>query len=210
MNILKKSKRENADARAETRTSAGSTAVSTKAKPEPLSLFLTIELVLIAALFCAIVVPKFFGIVPDVVLSNSMESSAPAGSIAYLNTNIDPTSLQAGDIAAYQATSETSVLHRVQAVNSDGTFTFKGDANNVADAAFPTSSEILGKYMFCIPYAGYIYMWIAANPILTIALILAANLIAYAAGKAPVKRAHMKLGIKAMGLADKVPVETKG
>lgn len=174
-------------------------------KRDPFGMLLSVELVLMIALFCMIVLPKFFGIVPDVVLSNSMETSAPAGSIAYLNTNADPENLQAGDIAAYKATSDTSVLHRVHAVNDDGTFTFKGDANNVTDAAFPTSSEILGKFMFCIPYAGYIYVWIAENPIFTITLIVALNLLAFAIGKTPAK-----LGIKALSLADKVPVETKG
>lgn len=175
------------------------------AKHTFLGLFLSIELAIMATLFCAIVLPKAFGIVPDVVLSNSMEESAPAGSIAYLNTWADPASLQTGDIAAYRATSSISVLHRIYSVNGDGTFTFKGDANDACDAACPTDREILGRFMFCIPYAGYVYVWVADHAVLVIALMLAANALAYAVGKVP-KRS----GIKATSLVHTMPVETKG
>lgn len=178
---------------------------SPRAQRSALGIVLSIELVLMALLFCAIVVPKLFGIVPDVVLSSSMQESAPVGSIAYLNTNADAADLQLGDIAAYRTADDASVLHRVHAINEDGTFTFKGDANNVADAAAPTSADIVGAYLFCIPYAGYCYVWVADHFAFAIALILAVNLSAYLAGKAPVLFRN-----KAFRLAHTKPVEMKG
>lgn len=188
--------------------SSGEIARKLKAENSQNRLFgivLSIELAVMIVLFCAIVLPKIFAIVPDVVLSDSMRESAPVGSIAYLDTNIDPAELEPGDIAAYQATSETAVLHRVDSVNADGTFTFKGDANNVCDAAAPTRSEILGRFMFCIPYAGYVYLWVAEHAALVIAAILAFNILIYMKGRFP-----RRSGNKATSLANKVPVETKG
>ena len=94
-------------------------------------------------------IPKFFGIRPYIVLSGSMEDAIKTGAVAYVDSNVKVEEIKEGDIIAFNAGTK-QVTHRVVSINSDKSFTTKGDANSVK------FSNYLGKTIFSIPYLGYI------------------------------------------------------
>lgn len=122
--------------------------------------------------------PRFLGIKPFIVLSGSMEKEILTGSIAYVNTNINVDEIKEGDIIAFN-TGIKQVTHRVVSINSDRTFTTKGDANNIVDEKKVKFSDYIGKTVFSIPYLGYIVSaiqtkWGYAILILTVGINLVA------------------------------------
>ena len=49
------------------------------------------------------------------------------------------------------------VVHRVVAYDEDqGLYTMKGDRNDLPDASQIKNEDIVGSYMLCIPYMGYV------------------------------------------------------
>lgn len=111
--------------------------------------------------------PRIFGISPYIVLSGSMEPSIPTGSLVYINDTIDPYAIHTGDIITYEL-SGSNVTHRVisETITS---VTTKGDANSEKDFSPVARTAILGKYLFSIPYLGYVYSYIS-NPYLFLVL----------------------------------------
>lgn len=118
-----------------------------------LVLALTFAVAIIAASFS---VPKFFGIVPYVILSGSMEPGIPTGSVVYIDTH--DKDVHEGDIIAFQsgAGKGAMVTHRAVKINDDGTITTKGDNNEVEDLAPLSPEYVVGKYTFHIPKLGAI------------------------------------------------------
>jgi len=100
-------------------------------------------------------IPRMFGIVPYVVLSGSMEPTIKTGAVAYVNTKKDVKEVVEGDIIAFNIESK-QVTHRVVKINSDKSFTTKGDANNTVDLAKVKYTNYIGITIFSIPYIGYI------------------------------------------------------
>jgi len=100
-------------------------------------------------------IPRMFGIVPYVVLSGSMEPTIKTGAVAYVNTKNDVKDVVEGDIIAFNIESK-QVTHRVVKINSDNSFTTKGDANNTVDLGKVKYTNYIGKTIFSIPYIGYI------------------------------------------------------
>jgi len=92
------------------------------------------------------------------VLTGSMRPTIQPGSLVFVRP-VDPNELRVGDIATYQTHSGKSslVTHRVVAVHRDErglTFTFKGDANSVADPQAVPAAALHGRVWLTIPYAG--------------------------------------------------------
>ncbi len=85
-----------------------------------------------------------------------MEPLIPTGSLAIITYNHQ--SIQTGDIILYDLNS-MQVIHRVIEVNGDSYIT-KGDANNTADLNPVSSTQVKGKYLFSIPYLGYIVFYL--------------------------------------------------
>lgn len=112
-----------------------------------------------AIVFCGIFVfPRIFGIKPYIVQTPSMTPIIGVGDVVFVNERIFD--LQPGDIGAYAMTNPDTgeaitITHRVISVNDDGTYTFKGDANNTSDPDV-NASDIVGKYVFRIPKIGLI------------------------------------------------------
>ena len=100
-------------------------------------------------------IPRFIGIRPYIVLSGSMEDTIKTGAVAYVNSNVKAEEIEVGDIIAFN-TGTKQVTHRVVSINSDNSFTTKGDANNVVDINSVKFSNYLGKTIFSIPYLGYL------------------------------------------------------
>lgn len=99
-------------------------------------------------------VPRFIGIRPYIVLSGSMEDEIKTGSVAYVDTKVKAEEIKEGDIIAFNMGAK-QITHRVISINSDNTFTTKGDANKVVDPNSVKFSNCLGKTIFSLPYLGY-------------------------------------------------------
>lgn len=139
---------------------------------------LNIELTITIILVCALIAPQLFGIYPDVVLSASMQRIIPQGSIAYINHNITPMDLQIDDIAVYEPSETTKVMHRIVSIEN-GMYQFKGDENQEVDKNLAQPNQVLGKYMFHIPNIGVFYSYVEENRAAFIIGIVLFNLVLY-------------------------------
>ena len=111
-----------------------------------------------AGVMCMILlyVPRIFHVIPQIVLSGSMEPEIPVGSIVYIAQKIPPENIKERDIIAYQRGNQIQVLHRVLQVDEEKkAFQTKGDANEKADPGMVAFSQYRGKQVFSIPYLGY-------------------------------------------------------
>jgi len=92
------------------------------------------------------------------VESNSMVPTFYKGDILVLQ-GTPAERLRMGDIIVFSPSpSQTPVVHRIVAVNPDGTFQTKGDNNN-GQLPFEKSiwaTQIHGKAIFIIPYLGWL------------------------------------------------------
>lgn len=113
--------------------------------------FILITLGVLAILL--FLVPILIGITPSIVLSGSMEEQIKTGSIVYSNTHVKVDEIQVGDVILYQL-GTNQVTHRVVKINSNRTFTTKGDANENVDLSPVPFENYKGKTMFSIPYLG--------------------------------------------------------
>ena len=104
-----------------------------------------------------------FGLVSDwaidTVYGGSMEPAIPVGSMVIIS-QVDPESVQVGDVILYAPPMDTSqrVTHRVVGVieRENGLmFRTQGDANEDPDAYAVPQENVIGKVRVCIPYLGY-------------------------------------------------------
>jgi len=105
------------------------------------------------------------------VRSGSMEPTIPTGGLVVL-TNVDGTSLEAGDIITFDVPEEpcagTSagqrVTHRIveiETTEQGRVFVTKGDANADADCWRVPASGTGWKYAFDVPVIGYVFGYLA-------------------------------------------------
>ncbi|MDO4182250.1 MAG: signal peptidase I [Coriobacteriia bacterium] len=115
-----------------------------------------IEVVFLAALVLALVGGMPFGVSPYIVGSGSMEPAIPQGSLVYIKHNVDTSSLQVGDIIAFQhRQTDPVVTHRITGIDPQtGRYATKGDANTAQDAEETSPDQVIGKALFSIPLAG--------------------------------------------------------
>jgi signal peptidase I len=103
-------------------------------------------------------IPVIFGFKTMTVLTGSMAPKINPGDII-IDKNTKPENIKVGDIITYKVSEEILITHRViEVVNKEGRSAFKtkGDANNVDDNNLVTEEQLVGRYFFRIPYAGYI------------------------------------------------------
>ena len=96
------------------------------------------------------------GVRPYVVWSGSMEPAVPTGSLCFVNSRTSYQDIEANDIAAYRSSLGEYILHRVIAVTGEG-FKTKGDANERTDGVTITKENYIGRALFWIPKAGYLF-----------------------------------------------------
>lgn len=119
--------------------------------------FSTILMVVLLALAAVLIVPVILGYTELAVLTGSMQPTIPVGSLIYVK-EVEPSTLQVGDVVTYQLEGDTMVTHRVVEVNPDGGYLVtQGDANEDPDGQI-TFDRIVGKMDFHLPYLGYISM----------------------------------------------------
>jgi signal peptidase len=92
------------------------------------------------------------------VLSGSMEPTIHTGSVVVI---VPESQYTVGDIVTFGPDTRTQVptTHRIVSDRAEEgviLFTTKGDANNSPDTAEIKQSDILGKVLFSIPFAGYV------------------------------------------------------
>lgn len=125
---------------------------------------------------------QLFGLKPYSVLSGSMESIYPIGSLIYVSKT-NPDDLKVNDIITFNMPGGTIGTHRIIELVPDEDnsnvikFRTKGDENEIADGTLVESNSIIGKPLFCIPLLGYLATYIAVPPGKYVALTVAAALI---------------------------------
>ena len=110
-----------------------------KAKIEKLMMLLAIGL-FVSVIYYKATCGEFLllGYKPFLIMSDSMEPCISTYQFV-LAKQVDEDEIQVGDIAAYELYAENTeiiketVIHRVHAINEDGTYLFKGDNNQNID-----------------------------------------------------------------------------
>ena len=92
---------------------------------------------------------------PYVIVSGSMESELPVGSVCLVDCQQKEP--EVGDIISYKA-KDTIITHRVINKTDDGYIT-KGDNNSVADPGIVKPKQIFGTVICSIPKVGYAVMF---------------------------------------------------
>ena len=88
-----------------------------------------------------------------VVMSGSMEPKIHVGSVAIVKPSED---IKTGDIITFSDPRDPTslVTHRIESIENE-IFKTKGDANNTPDNWEVTKDNIVGKFLFSVPYLGY-------------------------------------------------------
>ncbi len=125
---------------------------------------------------------RLFGLQPYSVLSGSMESVYPTGSLIYV-AKVEPQELQVNDIITFRMSGEAIATHRIIELVADETdpdtirFRTKGDENEMADGTLVEFGSVIGKPTFCIPLLGYLATYIMSTSGKFVALSVAAALV---------------------------------
>lgn len=139
-------------------------------------------LVIIVAVFAILLHGlQLVGLKPYSVLSGSMQSVYPTGSLIYIKS-VKPETLSIGDVITYQMSNGNVCTHRIIELVSDETdpnttrFRTKGDENDTADPLVDRD-RVVGKAVFCIPLLGYLATYMAVPPGKYIAITVAISLV---------------------------------
>ncbi|MBE6729760.1 MAG: signal peptidase I [Ruminococcaceae bacterium] len=125
---------------------------------------------------------RFIGLTPYTVLSGSMESVYPTGSIIYVK-KVQPEKLKVKDPITFKLPNGIIATHRIieTVAPDDGSnnvfFRTKGDENEIADGTLVGFEDIIGKPIFCIPFLGYFANYISYPPGKYVALTIVLALI---------------------------------
>ena len=108
--------------------------------------FLTVMLAAIIMFAC--------GIRPYVTMSGSMEPNIHTGSICFVNTKVEYSEIEQGDVIAFRTSLGDLVTHRVISITEEGMET-KGDANETSDGISTTAENFHGETLFSVPLVGF-------------------------------------------------------
>jgi signal peptidase len=115
-------------------------------------------------------VPSFLGVTPLIVLSGSMEPKIHEGELIF-STDISPEDVREEMVISFfdtLSTTGTIVTHKVVEIieNEDGTRSFRtrGINNSSNDSALVPEKNLVGRYRFGIPLAGYVAMFMQSTP----------------------------------------------
>lgn len=115
-------------------------------------------------------VPTFGGYSPMIVLSPSMEDTIMTGDLIIIQET-DAETVKEGEIISFfdPDMDGTKVnTHRVMEIKIDAegnkTFITKGDNNNAMDPSPVPAESVIGRYMFRVPGAGNVAMFMQSTP----------------------------------------------
>jgi signal peptidase len=113
-----------------------------------------------------------FGYKAFIVQSDSMKASnIEAGDLVVVN-EVDPTTLQVGDIISYESENEESygetITHMIREVtvdeNGDPGFITYGTSTGTDDEKIVSYASVLGKYQTCFPKVGTFFWFLKTTP----------------------------------------------
>ena len=110
-------------------------------------------------------VPTFGGYSPLIVLTDSMYPTIKSGDLIIVRS-AKPSEVQVNDIISFfdpESDNNSVVTHRLMAIQPDGSFTTKGDANNTEDTPIP-AANLVGVYKLRIAGAGNVAMFLQTTP----------------------------------------------
>lgn len=133
-------------------------------------------IILIAALFAFTTlatkedgsVSNLAGFTPLTVQSDSMAPTFDENDLIFIQ-QCDPSSLQVGDIVTFhdiidnQYALNTHRIIAINEVNGLNSYTTKGDNNELADQHVIADGDIVGKYVFKIPYLGKVIDFLSST-----------------------------------------------
>lgn len=121
-----------------------------------------VMIVCLAFVVAVLAVPRVIGAVPLTVLTGSMAPTfEPGDLIVTMPVEDAKNEVKRGDIITFQPESGvgTLVTHRVVSVGftlgGKSLFTTRGDANDSEDEPI-LEEQVMGKYLYHIPYLGYV------------------------------------------------------
>ena len=124
---------------------------------------------------------QIVGLKPYSVLSGSMQSVYPTGSLLYIK-DVNPETLEVGDVITFKMAGGSLCTHRIIEIVPDEDnpnivrFRTKGDENDTADPLVDRD-RVVGKAVFCIPLLGYLATYMAVPPGKYIAITVAISLV---------------------------------
>lgn len=139
-----------------------------------------------AVLLISVLIPRIVGATPYTVLTGSMRPQMPPGTLVVVRP-VPVRDLTVGTVVTYQLASGKPevVSHRIVAKGYDGRgrlqFQTKGDANDVADAAWVRPVQIRGQRWYSVPYLGYASTILSRSQRQWMVNAVAAALLGYAA-----------------------------
>lgn len=113
-----------------------------------------------------------FGYKAFIVLSDSMKATDFAAGDLVITKNVDPTTLQAGDIIAYLSTNPDNyneiVTHKIRTLvrtdSGDPGFITYGTTTDTDDEMVVTYPYVIGKYQFALPKVGLFFRFLRTTP----------------------------------------------
>lgn len=123
--------------------------------------------------------PSLFNIKPFVVTSGSMVPKYPIGSLIYVR-HAKPIDIKNGDtITFYMKNSLIVATHEVYKIDyKNKTFYTQGINNKNSDGSIIHDAEpipfqnLIGRPILCIPYLGYVNMFMSKKPVALILIII--------------------------------------
>ena len=122
-------------------------------------------------------VPGLFGVMPMIVLTDSMYPDIQSGDLVFAKT-VDAKEVKVGDVISFfdpaVSHQQSVVTHRVTAIDTEGSlaFTTKGDANNTADKMPVPAENLIGVYIGRIGGAGNVAMFMQSTTGFVICVVL--------------------------------------
>ena len=130
--------------------------------PALCSVFGTLILLGVIAVFLPLTIPRFMGYEIYEVVSGSMEPEIPVGSILYVEAT-PPEEIEPGDVIAFMKDGSV-VTHRVEEIRYvEGEFITKGDANIEEDMIPVEYQSLIGKSVFHVPMLGTLMSLLASG-----------------------------------------------
>ena len=121
-------------------------------------------------------VPDVGGMLPLIVLTDSMYPEISAGDLIICNT-AEPEEIQVDDVISFfdpMGSGTSVVTHRVlEIVTEDGEISFrtKGDNNNAEDTALVPADNLIGIYQNRIAMVGHVAMFMQTTPGLILCVV---------------------------------------
>ena len=95
---------------------------------------------------------------PVVITSGSMAPKVLAGDVVMVADSVGQR-LDKCDLIRFRTSDGSTVVHRIHAVNKDGSYQTKGDANPTPDPAPVAAKDVVGVGRLLVPVIGRPWMW---------------------------------------------------